>query len=252
MSLVIARGRPLMSARAHHRSAHPMPTKKQDRLARPSGRQGVQGPDLADAQAAVADAYPDHGLGFSQISSGRRRGYSRRAHENLKMIFPDMSAQERKRIVRASLDNVGRTNHRELLARGSASRCRGPAAQGPGLARHRGRAARQAADHLRLGAFRQLAGRARGAEPARLRHRRPLPAVQQPLRQCPLRGVHRTGRRAGLCPVAPRDRSLPAHAPGRRSGRDDARPVRGAGRAPRFPRPARADIAVGRGNGAQA
>ena len=40
---------------------------------------------------------------------GPAAGYSRRAHDNLGMIFPDMSAEERKRIVRASLDNVGRT-----------------------------------------------------------------------------------------------------------------------------------------------
>jgi KDO2-lipid IV(A) lauroyltransferase len=40
---------------------------------------------------------------------GPAAGYSRRAHENLRMIFPDMSADERRRVVRASLDNVGRT-----------------------------------------------------------------------------------------------------------------------------------------------
>jgi KDO2-lipid IV(A) lauroyltransferase len=36
-------------------------------------------------------------------------GYGRRADQNLRMIFPDMSAGERRQIVRASLDNVGRT-----------------------------------------------------------------------------------------------------------------------------------------------
>lgn len=40
---------------------------------------------------------------------GPAAGYSRRAHDNLKLIFPDMEAGERRRIVRASLDNVGRT-----------------------------------------------------------------------------------------------------------------------------------------------
>jgi KDO2-lipid IV(A) lauroyltransferase len=36
-------------------------------------------------------------------------GYGRRADKNLAMVFPEMSAEERRGIVRASLDNVGRT-----------------------------------------------------------------------------------------------------------------------------------------------
>ena len=40
---------------------------------------------------------------------GPAAGYTRRAHANLKLIFPDMGPEERRRVVRACLDNVGRT-----------------------------------------------------------------------------------------------------------------------------------------------
>ena len=40
---------------------------------------------------------------------GPLAGYTRRAHANLKLIFPEMSQEERRSIVRACLDNAGRT-----------------------------------------------------------------------------------------------------------------------------------------------
>lgn len=40
---------------------------------------------------------------------GPAAGYARRADANLRFIFPDLTATERRAIVRASLDNVGRT-----------------------------------------------------------------------------------------------------------------------------------------------
>jgi KDO2-lipid IV(A) lauroyltransferase len=95
-------------------------------------------------------------------------GYGRRADKNLAMVFPEMSAEERRGIVRASLDNVGRTIIENYSP---ADQLRDVAVlqpRGPGLARHRGGAQVEDADRLRLRPFRQLAGGARGAEPARL------------------------------------------------------------------------------------
>ena len=132
---------------------------------------------------------------------GPAAGYSRRAHENLKMIFPDMSAQERKRIVRASLDNVGRTiienySPEDQLRDVAVLQPRGPGWPAIEAARRGKRPIIFVSAHFGNWQAARAALNQRGYDIGR-----PLPAVQQPLRQCPLRGVHRTGRRAGLCPV---------------------------------------------------
>jgi hypothetical protein len=94
-------------------------------------------------------------------------GYGRRADKNLAMIFPDMSGRSGAGSSAPASTTWGARSSRTTPPPISCATWRS-CSRGPRLARHRGGAQVEDADRLRLGPFRQLAGGARGAEPARL------------------------------------------------------------------------------------
>jgi KDO2-lipid IV(A) lauroyltransferase len=99
---------------------------------------------------------------------GPLAGYGRRADKNLAMIFPDMPRPSGAAIVRASLDNVGRTIIENYSPEDQLRDVAVLQPRGPGWPAIEAARKAKTPDRLRLGPFRQLAGGARGAEPARL------------------------------------------------------------------------------------
>jgi KDO2-lipid IV(A) lauroyltransferase len=98
---------------------------------------------------------------------GRRRamgGAPTRTSDDL----PDMPRAERRAIVRASLDNVGRTIIENYSPEDQLRDVAVLQPRGPGWPAIEAARKAKTPDRLRLGPFRQLAGGARGAEPARL------------------------------------------------------------------------------------
>lgn len=61
-------------------------------------------------------------------------GYHRRSEANLAMVFPELSASERRRIARAAADNAGRTLAEIFSGRGFVNHVRDARVTGPGMA----------------------------------------------------------------------------------------------------------------------